>query len=86
MQKSDQSFALSLVSLTRNIKKAVENHEFFAENIISPAELLMGRFTGIEVIIICPHISWYLVPRICDPRNIQLKLLTHPCCMTRDRP
>lgn len=49
-KKADQSFAISLVSLTRHIKKAVENHEVFAESIISPAELLLGRFTGIEAL------------------------------------
>lgn len=49
-KKSDRSFALSLVSLTRSIKKALENHEVIAEGIITPAELLIGRFTGIEAL------------------------------------
>lgn len=49
-KKSDRSFALHLVSLTRNIRKALENHKAFAESIISPAELLIGRFTGIEAL------------------------------------
>lgn len=49
-KSSDRNFALSLVSLTRIIRKALENHETLAESIISPAELLIGRFTGIEAL------------------------------------
>ncbi|XP_073011219.1 uncharacterized protein [Typha latifolia] len=43
-------FASNLISLLRSIKKGAEIHEDFAGNIVSPAELLIGRFTGIKTL------------------------------------
>ncbi|KAG1359723.1 hypothetical protein COCNU_08G011690 [Cocos nucifera] len=49
-KKADLYYASSLVSLFRSIKNAVEIHEDLAGSSMSPAELLIGRFTGIEVL------------------------------------
>ncbi|XP_020259695.1 uncharacterized protein LOC109836240 [Asparagus officinalis] len=61
-KKSDRSFALRLVSLTRNIRKSMENHEFLAE---IPTELLIGHFTGIEVNLIYHSVIFYSLPYMC---------------------
>lgn len=50
LQKADLYYTSSLVSLFRSIKKAVEIHEDLTGSSMSPAELLIGCFTGIEVI------------------------------------
>ncbi|XP_008789434.2 uncharacterized protein LOC103706936 [Phoenix dactylifera] len=49
-KKADLHYASSLVSLFRSIKKAVEIHEDLAGSSASPAELLIGHFTSIEVL------------------------------------
>ncbi|KAJ0963699.1 hypothetical protein J5N97_028821 [Dioscorea zingiberensis] len=49
-KKADLKFALSAVSLVRNIKNAVEIHEDISQSSVNPAELLIGRFMGIEAL------------------------------------
>lgn len=47
-KKADRQFALNLVSLVRNIYRAAEIHEDFSGSPPNPAELIIGRFTGIK--------------------------------------
>lgn len=49
LQKADLKFVLSVASLVRNIKNAVKIHEDISQSSVNPAELLFGRFMGIEV-------------------------------------
>ncbi|WOL07034.1 hypothetical protein Cni_G15769 [Canna indica] len=43
-------FASSLISLVRNVNKAVKIHEDLSENSIIPSEIMTGHFTGIEAL------------------------------------
>ncbi|KAH7691583.1 hypothetical protein IHE45_01G008400 [Dioscorea alata] len=49
-KKADLKFVLSVVSLVRNIKNAVKIHEDISQSSVNPAELLFGRFMGIEAL------------------------------------
>lgn len=49
MQKAEKDFALKLLVLSQNIKRAVDVHEHLAQSIRRPAELMMGSFDGIKV-------------------------------------
>ncbi|KAF7103293.1 hypothetical protein CFC21_104296 [Triticum aestivum] len=44
----DVEFASSLISLLKTIKRGIQVHEDFSGGIVSPAELLVCRFTGIK--------------------------------------
>ncbi|KAK9145981.1 hypothetical protein Sjap_005884 [Stephania japonica] len=47
-KKADKDFVVSIVTLVHNFRKAMEIHEDILRNIQKPAELLNGRFTGIQ--------------------------------------
>eukprot|EP00262_Sarcandra_glabra_P001162 TRINITY_DN11180_c0_g1_i1.p1 TRINITY_DN11180_c0_g1~~TRINITY_DN11180_c0_g1_i1.p1 ORF type:complete len:379 (-),score=59.06 TRINITY_DN11180_c0_g1_i1:320-1456(-) len=49
-RKADREFAVSLVSLVRNIKSAMEMHEDFTRSPLDVAELVTGCFTGIKAL------------------------------------
>ncbi|XP_039122022.1 uncharacterized protein LOC120258632 [Dioscorea cayenensis subsp. rotundata] len=49
-KKADLKFVLSVASLVRNIKNAVKIHEDISQSSVNPAELLFGRFMGIEAL------------------------------------
>ncbi|KAG6513351.1 hypothetical protein ZIOFF_023675 [Zingiber officinale] len=46
--KADFQFAVNLVSLIRNVKKAMEIHEDLSRSTVKLSEIMMGHFTGIE--------------------------------------
>ncbi|OAY67365.1 hypothetical protein ACMD2_00370 [Ananas comosus] len=50
LKEADLQFASSLVSFLRTIRRGVEIHEDLAGSIVNPAELLIGRFTGIKAL------------------------------------
>ncbi|KAL5711745.1 hypothetical protein ACHQM5_013992 [Ranunculus cassubicifolius] len=49
-EKPDEEFMLRLLSLVRNMKKAMEKHADFSKRIGSPAELIIGSFSGLKVL------------------------------------
>ncbi|WOK92751.1 hypothetical protein Cni_G01442 [Canna indica] len=49
-KKADLQFASSLISLLRNVNKAVKIHEDLSENSIIPSEILTGHLTGIQAL------------------------------------
>ncbi|KAM0944988.1 hypothetical protein DsansV1_C10g0097731 [Dioscorea sansibarensis] len=49
-KKADLKFVLSVASLVRNVKNAVKIHEDISQSGVNPAELLFGRFMGIQVL------------------------------------
>lgn len=49
MQKAEREFALSLLALSQNIKRAMDVHENLAQSMQRPAELMMGSFDAIKV-------------------------------------
>ncbi|OVA01594.1 hypothetical protein BVC80_9073g25 [Macleaya cordata] len=49
-KKADREFIVSLVSLVRDIKRAMEMHEHFARSMQNQAELIKGCFTGIKAL------------------------------------
>lgn len=51
VQKADRKFIESLLSLIRNIQRAIELHQNLPEDMHSPAELMTGSFDGIKVVI-----------------------------------
>lgn len=50
MQQADREFTISLITLIYNVQRTVQMHEDLSGNILSPAELIKGRFDGIKVI------------------------------------
>lgn len=51
MQKVNREFIESLLSLIRNIQRAIELHQDLSGDTHNPAELITGSFNGIEVVI-----------------------------------
>ncbi|KAK9180354.1 hypothetical protein WN943_029563 [Citrus x changshan-huyou] len=49
-KKAEKDFALKLLVLSQNIKRAVDVHEHLAQSIRRPAELMMGSFDGIKAL------------------------------------
>ncbi|XP_059632185.1 uncharacterized protein LOC132274859 [Cornus florida] len=49
-KKADREFTVSLVSLIRNIIRAMEMHQDLSGSMRSPAELVTGSFDGIEAL------------------------------------
>lgn len=49
-KKADREFALSVLSLIRNFRRAIEMHEDLFHGTRGPAELLSGSFDGIKVL------------------------------------
>ncbi|XP_042375437.1 uncharacterized protein LOC121969406 [Zingiber officinale] len=49
-KKADFQFAVNLVSLIRNVKKAMEIHEDLSGSTVKLSEIMMGHFTGIEAL------------------------------------
>ncbi|KAF7842430.1 putative membrane protein type I [Senna tora] len=49
-KKSEREFVVGLLSLIRNVKGAIQMHQDLIESKLSPAELLMGCFSGIKVL------------------------------------
>ncbi|KAI4346222.1 hypothetical protein L6164_013291 [Bauhinia variegata] len=49
-KKSEREFLVGLLSLIRNVKRAVQIHEDLSQSLLSPAELLIGRFKGIKIL------------------------------------
>lgn len=49
-EKADRDFVTSIIALVHNIKKAMEVHEDFSKRANSPAELLIGSFSGFKAL------------------------------------
>ncbi|KAE9594843.1 hypothetical protein Lal_00013207 [Lupinus albus] len=49
-KKSERKFIVGLLSLIRNVKRAIHMHEELSQDIQSPAELLTGHFNSIKVL------------------------------------
>ncbi|XP_024024421.1 uncharacterized protein LOC21393384 isoform X1 [Morus notabilis] len=49
-KKADREFTLSVLSLVRNSRRAIEMHEDISHGLHYPAELLTGSFDGIKVL------------------------------------
>ncbi|XP_023928773.1 uncharacterized protein LOC112040103 [Quercus suber] len=49
-KKADRDFIVSLLSLIRNFRRAVELHEDLAQSMQSPAELITGCFDGFKAL------------------------------------
>ncbi|PIA40184.1 hypothetical protein AQUCO_02500110v1, partial [Aquilegia coerulea] len=47
-KKADREFILSIVSLIRNIRRAMEMHEGLSQSMNNPAELMIGSFSGLK--------------------------------------
>lgn len=64
MQKADREFTVSLLSLIRNFRKAIEMHEDLSHGTQNPAELMTGCYDGIKVM--CPSLPTFVVIRFWD--------------------
>ncbi|XP_019425545.1 PREDICTED: uncharacterized protein LOC109334302 isoform X1 [Lupinus angustifolius] len=49
-KKSERKLIVGLLSLTRNVKRAIQMHEDLSQGTLSPAELLTGSFNSIKVL------------------------------------
>jgi renin receptor len=49
-KKADREFAVSLLSLIRNFRRAIEMHEDLSHGTQNPAELMTGCYDGIKVL------------------------------------
>ena len=49
-KKAERKFVIGLLSLTQNVKRAIQNHRDSSQSTLSPAELLTGCFNGIKVL------------------------------------
>ncbi|XP_023763570.1 uncharacterized protein LOC111912052 [Lactuca sativa] len=49
-KQADREFTISLITLIYNVQRTVQMHEDLSGNILSPAELIKGRFDGIKVL------------------------------------
>ncbi|KAJ4722960.1 Type 1 membrane protein [Melia azedarach] len=49
-KKAEREFALSLLALSQNIKRAMDVHENLAQSMQRPAELMMGSFDAIKAL------------------------------------
>ncbi|MED6110298.1 hypothetical protein PIB30_041656 [Stylosanthes scabra] len=49
-KKPEREYVIGLLSLIRNVQKAIQMHEYLSQTTQSPAELLMGYFNGIKVL------------------------------------
>ncbi|XP_057429518.1 uncharacterized protein LOC130722713 isoform X2 [Lotus japonicus] len=48
-KKAERNFVVGLLSLTRNVKRAIQMHDDLSQSTQNPAELLTGCFNGIKV-------------------------------------
>ncbi|KAG5005844.1 hypothetical protein AAZX31_09G025500 [Glycine max] len=49
-KKAERKFIIGLMSLTRNVQRAIQMHDNLSQSAKSPAELLTGCFNGIKVL------------------------------------
>ncbi|KAG4990320.1 uncharacterized protein LOC114367932 [Glycine soja] len=49
-KKAERKFIIGLMSLTRNVQRAIQMHDNLSQSVKSPAELLTGCFNGIKVL------------------------------------
>ncbi|KAJ1420888.1 hypothetical protein SESBI_14036 [Sesbania bispinosa] len=49
-KKAERKFMVGLLSLMRNVERAIQMHDDLSQSTQSPAELLMGCFNGIKVL------------------------------------
>ena len=49
-KKAERQFVIGLLSLTQNVKRAIQNHHDLSQSTPSPAELLTGCFNGIKAL------------------------------------
>ena len=49
LQEAERKFVIGLLSLTQNVKRAIQRHHDLSQSTLSPAELLTGCFNGIKV-------------------------------------
>ncbi|KAK4787244.1 hypothetical protein SAY86_011077 [Trapa natans] len=49
-KKAEKDFTASIISLVRNIKRAIEMHEDLSRSIVKPAELIKGSFDIMKVL------------------------------------
>ncbi|CAI9290443.1 unnamed protein product [Lactuca saligna] len=49
-KQADREFTISLITLIYNVQRTVQMHEDLSGNILSPAELIKGRFDGIKIL------------------------------------
>ncbi|XP_004486476.1 uncharacterized protein [Cicer arietinum] len=49
-KKAERKFVIGLLSLTQNVRKAIQLHHDLSQSTPSPAELLTGSFNGIKVL------------------------------------
>ena len=55
LQKAERKFIIGLMSLTRNVQRAIQMHDNLSQSAKSPAELLTGCFNGIKVCHVLLH-------------------------------
>lgn len=61
-QEAERKFALNLLGLYQNIRRAVSLHENLSHDIERPAELTVGRFGGIDVRAFICHLFCFFLP------------------------
>lgn len=49
-KEAERKFVIGLLSLTQNVKRAIQRHHDLSQSTLSPAELLTGCFNGIKVL------------------------------------
>ncbi|KAL1320635.1 hypothetical protein HN51_065305 [Arachis hypogaea] len=49
-KKPEREYVIALLSLIRNVQRAIQMHEYLTQSTQSPAELVMGYFNGIKVL------------------------------------
>ena len=59
LQKAERKFIIGLMSLTRNVQRAIQMHDNLSQSAKSPAELLTGCFNGIKVCHVLLHTFSY---------------------------
>lgn len=55
LQKAVRMFVLDLMSLMRNVRRAIQLHDDLSQSTKSPAELLTGCFNGLKVCHVLLH-------------------------------
>jgi hypothetical protein len=61
LQKAERKFVIGLLSLTRNVKRAIQIHQELSHSRLNPAELLTGSFNGIKVCNFLPPFIFLLI-------------------------
>lgn len=71
VQKADRKFIECLLSLIRNIQRAIQLHQDLSGNTHNPAELMTGSFNGIKVVLLLlPNLFLNFMSNVVPVRSV----------------